>query len=184
MFAQFASNIFTRSVESVSPQYAVFWNIWQRVFLCFVWRTCHSCAIIACLGWELLSFKTVKMAEGLLEKKKRTRKILNWYRMFAELLEALAGARALDEMKDFKRSRPRSPSTASPWEFNSCWRPAISQLKWLQRTSGKKQHLWKWSWRSSAKAFIRENSVSWPILWARQWNNNMYGEEYREDKTQ
>ena len=53
------------------------------------------------------------MAEGLLEKK-RARKILNWYRMFTELREAFAGARALDKAKDFKRSRPRSPSTESP----------------------------------------------------------------------
>ena len=43
---------------------------------------------------------------------------MNCYKVFAELREALAGGRALDEAKDFnrdfKRSEPRSPSKASP----------------------------------------------------------------------
>ena len=44
----------------------------------------------------MLSFKIVKMAKGLLAKK-CARKIVNCYRMFAELQEALAGSRALDK---------------------------------------------------------------------------------------
>ena len=44
----------------------------------------------------MLSFKVVKMAKGLLAKK-CTRKIVNCYRMFAELREALAGGKALDK---------------------------------------------------------------------------------------
>ena len=44
----------------------------------------------------MLSFKIVKMAKGLLAKK-CARKILNCYRMFAGLREALAGGRALDK---------------------------------------------------------------------------------------
>ena len=44
----------------------------------------------------MLSFKIVKMAKGLLAKK-CARKIVNCYRMFAELREALAGGRALDK---------------------------------------------------------------------------------------
>ena len=43
-----------------------------------------------------MSFKIVKMAKGLLAKK-CARKIVNCYRMFAELQEALAGGRALDK---------------------------------------------------------------------------------------
>ena len=43
---------------------------------------------------------------------------MNCYKVFAELREALAGGRALDEAKDFnrdfKRSEPRSPLKASP----------------------------------------------------------------------
>ena len=64
----------------------------------------------------MLSFKIVKMAKGLFSKK-CARKIVNCYRVFAELREALAGDRALDEAKDFysfKRSRSQTPSTASP----------------------------------------------------------------------
>ena len=44
----------------------------------------------------MLSFKIVKMAKGLLAKE-CARKMLNCYRMFAELREALAGGRALDK---------------------------------------------------------------------------------------
>ena len=44
----------------------------------------------------MLSFKIVKMAKGLLTKK-CARKIVNYYRMFAELREALAAGRALDK---------------------------------------------------------------------------------------
>ena len=44
----------------------------------------------------MLSFKIVKMAKGQLAKK-CARKIVNCYRMFAELREALAGGRALDK---------------------------------------------------------------------------------------
>ena len=44
---------------------------------------------------QLLSFKIVKMAKELFAKK-CARKIVNCYRMFAELREALAGGRALD----------------------------------------------------------------------------------------
>ena len=43
-----------------------------------------------------MSFKIVKMAKGLLAKK-CARKIVNCYRMFAELQEALAGGRTLDK---------------------------------------------------------------------------------------
>ena len=43
-----------------------------------------------------MSFKIVKMAKGLLAKK-CARKIVNCYRMFPELWEALAGGRALDK---------------------------------------------------------------------------------------
>ena len=43
----------------------------------------------------MLSFKIVNMVKGMLEKK-RARKIVNCYRMFAELRETLAGGRALD----------------------------------------------------------------------------------------
>ena len=48
-------------------------------------------------------------------KRKRPRKIVNCYRMFAELREILDCGRALNVGKDFKRCRPRRPSTASPW---------------------------------------------------------------------
>ena len=48
---------------------------------------------------ELLSFKIVKMAKGLLPKK-CARKIVNCYRMFAELQEALAGGRDSTKPKD------------------------------------------------------------------------------------
>ena len=44
----------------------------------------------------MLSFKIVKMANGLLAKKCPS-KIVNCYRMFAELQEALADGRALDK---------------------------------------------------------------------------------------
>ena len=44
----------------------------------------------------MLSFKIVKMAKGRLAKR-CARKIVNCYRMFAELREALAGGRALDK---------------------------------------------------------------------------------------
>ena len=44
----------------------------------------------------MLSFKIVKMAKGLLSKK-CARKIVNCYRMFAELREAFVGGRALDK---------------------------------------------------------------------------------------
>ena len=44
----------------------------------------------------MLSFKIVKMAKGLLAKK-CARKIVNCYRMFAELREVLVGGRALDK---------------------------------------------------------------------------------------
>ena len=56
------------------------------------------------------------MAKGLFAKK-CARKIVNCYRVFAELQEALGGDRALDEAKDFyslKRSRSQTPSIASP----------------------------------------------------------------------
>ena len=42
---------------------------------------------------------------------------MNCYRVFAELQEAFAGDKALDEAKDFysfKRSRSQTPSTAAP----------------------------------------------------------------------
>ena len=48
---------------------------------------------------ELLSFKIVKMAKGLLAKK-CARKIVNCYRMFAELQEALTGGRDSTKPKD------------------------------------------------------------------------------------
>ena len=67
--------------------------------------------------------------------KKCARKIVNCYRMFAELREALAGGRALDkgETYSFKRSRPQTPSTASPSNSIPVRELGISQLKWLQR---------------------------------------------------
>ena len=51
----------------------------------------------------MLSFKIVKMAKGLLAKK-WARKIVNCYRMFAELQEALASVRALDKAKRLRAS--------------------------------------------------------------------------------
>ena len=44
----------------------------------------------------MLSFNIVKMTKGLLAKK-CTRKIVNCYRMFAELREVLVSGRALDK---------------------------------------------------------------------------------------
>ena len=52
-----------------------------------------------------MSFKTVKMAKGLLAKK-CARKIVNCYRMFAELQEALAVGRALDKVERLTSSAP------------------------------------------------------------------------------
>jgi len=52
----------------------------------------------------------VKTAKGLFAKK-CAREIVNCYRMFMELREALAGGRALDEVKE---CTPRTPSSASP----------------------------------------------------------------------
>ena len=49
--------------------------------------------------------------------KKCAWKIVNCYRVFAELREALVGGRALDEAKafySFKHSRSQTPSTACP----------------------------------------------------------------------
>ena len=105
------------------------WKILHRV-----WKVCrHSTLFSETSGKEVsyvLCEEPVILEQLLLELrivviqdsedgrrsmgKKCARKILNWYRMFAELREALAGAGALDEAKDFKRFRPRSPSTASP----------------------------------------------------------------------
>ena len=53
----------------------------------------------------MLSFKIVKMAKGLLALK-CARKIVNCYRMFAELQEALAGGRALDKAERLTSSAP------------------------------------------------------------------------------
>ena len=106
---------FPERMESVSPQYGCFLKL-VSFLMTLVWKTCHSCGIIAPVENIVviqLSFKIVKIAKGLFAKKCTT-KIVNCYRMFVELYEALAGGRALDEAKDFKRSRPRSPSTASP----------------------------------------------------------------------
>ena len=65
--------------------------------------------------------------------KKCARKIVNCYRMFAELREALAGCRALDEAKDlsFKSSRPQIKHLRRPVLASSSIpvRLAISQLK-------------------------------------------------------
>jgi len=44
-------------------------------------------------------------------RKKCARKIVNCYRIFMELWEALEGGRALDEVKE---STPQTPSSASP----------------------------------------------------------------------
>ena len=63
-----------------------------------------------CLSWELLSFKIVKRAKDLMGKK-CARKIVNCYWMFA----------ALDEAKDFKRSRPQRPSKARPRASIPVW---------------------------------------------------------------
>ena len=63
----------------------------------------------------MLSFKIVKMTKGLLTKK-CARKIVNCYRMFAELRELLVGSRALDKGERLiasRRSRPQTPSTPS-----------------------------------------------------------------------
>ena len=51
----------------------------------------------------MLSFKIVKMTKGLLAKK-CARKIVNCYRMFAELREVLVGGRALDKGERLKAS--------------------------------------------------------------------------------
>ena len=106
IFAQFASTIFTQGMESVSPQCRCLLKLLTKRFLMFcvknlsfLWKNCVS--------WDS-------------EDGKRTvckiwaRKIVNCYRMFAELREALAGCRALDKAKtySFKRSRPQTPSTA------------------------------------------------------------------------
>ena len=58
-----------------------------------------------CLSLELLSFKIVKMAKGL-RAKKCARKIVNCYRMFAELQDALAGGRAPHKAKRLNSSAP------------------------------------------------------------------------------
>ena len=64
----------------------------------------------------MLSFKIVKMAKILLAKK-CARKIVNCYRMFAELQEALAGGRALNKSERLIASsapgHKHRPSTAS-----------------------------------------------------------------------
>jgi len=52
----------------------------------------------------------VKTAKGLFAKK-CAREIVNCYRMFVELWEALVGGRALNKAKE---STPRTPSSASP----------------------------------------------------------------------
>ena len=57
---------------------------------------CEKPIILVELLLELLSFKIVKMAKGVLAKK-CARKIGNCYRMLAELQEALVGGRALDK---------------------------------------------------------------------------------------
>ena len=48
---------------------------------------CEKPIILVELLLELLSFKIVKMAQGLLAKKKCARKIVNCYRMFAKSKE-------------------------------------------------------------------------------------------------
>ena len=65
------------------------------------------------LSWELLSFKISEDGKRIVCKK-CARKIVNCYRRFAELREALAGGKAPGEVKDFKHSRPQTPLTASP----------------------------------------------------------------------
>ena len=64
----------------------------------------------------MLSFKIVKMAKGLFAKN-CARKIVNCYKMFAELWKALAGDRALDRVERLiasSGSQPQTPSTACP----------------------------------------------------------------------
>ena len=67
------------------PLFAETFNNEVSVVLCE--KTYHSCVEI------------VKMAKRTVCKK-CARKIMNCYRMFAELREALAGCRALDKAKD------------------------------------------------------------------------------------
>ena len=74
--------------------------------LSFLWNYCTSC--------ELLSFNQDSEDGKRSVCEKCARKIVNRYRMFAELHEALVGDRALEEVKDFKRSWPRTPWTTSP----------------------------------------------------------------------
>ena len=69
--------------------------------------------------------------------KKCARKIVNCCRMFTELLETLAGGRALDEAKE---STPRTPSIPV-LEAQFLFEASDPQLEWRQRRSGKKKHL-------------------------------------------
>ena len=98
IFAQllFASKIFTQSMESVSPQYCCLLKLLTKRFLKFCVKNLSFLWNYNCLSWELLIFKIVKMEKGLLAKK-CAGKIVNCYRMFAELQEALAGGGALDK---------------------------------------------------------------------------------------
>ena len=116
----------------------------------------------------MLSFKIVKMAKDLMGKK-CARKIVNCYWMFA----------ALDEAKDFKRSRPQRPSKA---------RPRASIPVWGQRSRNWSDSKWEAAKnstceneaeRSSAKTFNKESSGVWLILWARRWNNTPKGFEFQ-----
>ena len=66
IFEQFASKIFTQSMESVSPQYRCLLKLLTKRFLMFCVRSLSF--LWNCLSWELLSFKIVKMAKGLLAK--------------------------------------------------------------------------------------------------------------------
>ena len=82
--------------------------------LSFLWNYCLSCELFVVIQDSEDGERTVC--------KKCARKIVNCYRMFAELREALASGRTLDKGEKLiasscfkiKRSRPQIPSTACP----------------------------------------------------------------------
>ena len=102
IFAQFALKIFTHtcSMERVLLQYRCFLKILTTSFPMF-WVKNLSSLWNYCLSWEFLSFKTVKMAKLRSAGKIHTWKIVNCYRMFAELRDSQA------------------------YGYNSCLRPVI-----------------------------------------------------------
>ena len=118
IFAQFTSKFFTQSMENVPPQCPCFLKLLTNRFLMFSVKNLLFSVVelLLELSWELLSFKISEDGKRTVCKK-CARKIVNWYRMFAELREALAGGKAHGEAKDVKRSRPQTHSTASPMRW-------------------------------------------------------------------